>query len=143
MNRSRAGARLLILKTFCIALTLIFGTILFSAGSLAGQGCGSKCCCQSNPNSMSHDAGKQIRVSAGCSGTPVIPCDLESTQELDLPEFTLCATGFNFPRPGGSAVILDQPRSDGRNFSGIVISQPVGQKINSPPIYLQKLSFLI
>jgi hypothetical protein len=144
MNRRRTGATLLILKPFCIALTLVFGIALFTAGSFAGQSCGSKCCCQSNPNSMAHDAGEQLRASMGfCSGTAVIPCDTESAQKLDLPEFTLCSTGFHFSQPAGPAVIFDQSGSDGRNFCPAVIFRPVVLKINSPPIYLQKLSFLI
>jgi hypothetical protein len=93
---------------------------------------------------MAHGAGGQIRASMGCcSGTPVNPCDIESAQKIGLPEFTLCSTGFHIPQPGGPAVIFDLSGSDGRNFSAIVISQPVGLKIISPPIYLQKLSFLI
>ena len=144
MNYRSTGARILILKSFCIALILVFGTAIFTAGSFAGQSCGSICCCQSIPISMAHDAGEQIRAPMGCcSGTPVNPCDIESARKQELQEFTLCSTGFHFFQPGGPAVIFDLSGSDGRNFSAIVISQPVELQIISPPIYLQKLSLLI
>ena len=139
MNNRRAGARLLILKSFCIALILVFGMAIFTAGSFARKSCGSICCCQSIPISMAHGAGEQMRASMGCcSGTPVNPCDIESARKQELQEFTLCSTGFHFSQPGGPAVIFDLPGSEGRNFSTIVFSQPVGLKIISPPIYQMK-----
>jgi hypothetical protein len=144
MNYRRAGARLLIQKSFCIALILVFGMAIFTAGSFAGQSCGSICCCQSIPISMAHNAGEQIRASMGCCArTPVNPCDIGSARKQELQEFTLCSTGFHFSQPGGPAVIFNLSGSEARNFSAIVISQPVGLQIISPPIYLQKLSFLI
>jgi hypothetical protein len=62
---------------------------------------------------------------------------------LNLPEFTLRSSGFNFPQPVGPAVISDPSGNHDLNFTTVTTSRPAGEKANAPPIYLQKLSLLI
>jgi hypothetical protein len=144
MIKSSGYINLPIRKIFSIALTLVFAMTSVAAGSLAGLDCGAKCCCQTNPNSMMHGAGEHIRASKGCcSGSPMIPCDWESSQKSDLPEITLGAAGSNLSHASGTAVISNRSPIDGRNFGGTRFSRPSEKIIKSPPIYLQKLSFLI
>ena len=144
MIKSSGDLNLPIRKIFSIALTLVFVMTSVAAGSLAGLDCGVKCCCQTNPNSMMHGAGEHIRASKGCcSGSPMIPCDWESAQKSALPEITLGVAGFNLSHASGMAVISNRSPVDDRNFGGTRFYRFSGQIIKSPPIYLQKLSFLI
>ena len=94
MNKNAAGIGLLISKAMCVALTLILGASLFAAGAFAQSGCGEKCWCHSSPMDMHHSKGELIPLSAGfCNGDPMIPCDLETGQSSELPEFILCSVG--------------------------------------------------
>jgi hypothetical protein len=135
---------LFISKTICLALALILGTSLFAAGAFAELGCGEKCCCHRDTMDMHHSKGKQITLSAGlCNGNPMIPCDLETGQSTQLPDFVLFSTGTNQPNtvaPTGTNTDFFIDRYDSKS---ICLYQSV--RVNSPsaPIYLQNSSFII
>jgi hypothetical protein len=136
--------RSIMLKAVCTALVLILGGSLFASGIMGSDGCGMKCCCQTGPTHMQPPAEKQMRSPMGCcSGVPLNPCDIQSAKPFDLPEIILAACCEELSNTGGSAVIIsdaaDRMQKPGINF----ISQVLDPKFDSPPIYLQNLSFLI
>ena len=144
MNKKTAGIRLLMLKGFCLALTLILGASLFAAGAFAESGCGEKCCSPSSPMDMHHSKGKLIPLSAGfCNGDPMVPCDLETGQSSELPEFILSAAGGGQPNTVGPAGIATGSPAGKHNFGGYEIYQLLREKSRSAPKYLQNLSLLI
>jgi len=94
MNKNAAGIGLFISKAICVALTLVLGVSLFAGGAIAESHCGKKCCTQSSPMDMHHSKGKTKPSSAGfCNGDPMVPCDLETGQSSELPEFILSSAG--------------------------------------------------
>jgi len=144
MNKKTAGIRLLMLKGFCLALTLILGASLFAAGAFAGSGCGEKCCSPSSPMDMHHSKGELIPLSAGfCSGDPMIPCNLETGQSSGLPEFIPGSVGGNLTYSDGPVDILADSFSNRFNLRSEAPYLLVQGKLQSAPIYLQNVSFLI
>jgi hypothetical protein len=144
MNKMASGTNLLLLKAICIAMCLVFGASLFATGVFADAECKVKCCCQSTPMDQHHNPGKQIRSAMGCcTGSPLIPCDIESGRSFDLPNVILCSVcsdGANFLGPTGN---LSGVLNNWFDFSGNHHHRYAGEKIHSPPLYLQNLIFLI
>jgi hypothetical protein len=144
MNKNAAGIGLFMLKGFCIALTLVLGVSLFAAGASAASGCGKKCCTQSSPMDMHHSKGKLIPLSAGfCNGDPTVPCDLETGQSSELPEFILSSVGGGPPNTVGSTGIATGSLTDKHDLRGNDYIQFVPENSRSAPIYLQNSSILI
>ena len=144
MNKTAIGPRSILLKAVCAVLALILGGSLFAAGVMGSDGCGMKCCCQTGPTHMQPSAERQMRSPMGCcSGVPLRPCDIQSAQPHQLPEITLAACCGGLPCAGGPTGILTDSNDNRRNLGGNSISQVLDPKFNSPPLYLQKLSFLI
>jgi hypothetical protein len=145
MIKKRAGTGSIIWKAMCLALALITGGSLFATGIMASGGCGMKCCCQTGPMGTHPNAERQMRSSMGCcsNGVPLNPCDLQSAQPNDLPEFIPAASGGFHQVPFGPAVILSDSCSDSGSSSGIITLKFTDQKFKTPPLYLQKHEFLI
>ena len=136
--------RSIMLKAVCTALVLILGGSLFADGVMGSEGCGMKCCCQTGPAQMQSSAEKQMRSQVGCcSGVPLNPCDIQSAKPFELPEIILAACCDELSKTCGSAAILSDATDRGQNTGVNSISQIRDPKFNSPPIYLQNLSFLI
>ena len=144
MNKVSANTRSIMLRAVCTALALVLGGSLFAAGALGSDGCGMKCCCQTSPVPMQPAAESQMRSPLGCcSGVPLSPCDLQSALPFDLPEMVLTSCCVDLPLVSGQAVILPDSYFDWLNRGGVFIPQVLSPQFNSPPLYLQKLSFLI
>ena len=145
MNKKAAGIRMLMLKGFCLAMTLILGVSLFIAGALAESVCDKKCCCHSSPMDMHDSKGEElIPLSAGfCSGDPMIPCDLETGQSSGLPEFIPGSVGVNLTYSDGPMDIPAVSFSHRPNLKNKVSYLLVQGELQSAPIYLQNESFLI
>ena len=144
MKKNSASARSIMLKAVCTALVLILGGSLFAAGVMGSVGCGMKCCCQTGPTPMQSSAEKQMRSAIGCcSGVPLSPCNLQSTKPFELPDITLASCCLDLPNAYGPTGILIDSNDNGQNLSGNFLSQVLDPKFNSPPLYLQNLSFLI
>jgi hypothetical protein len=125
-------------------LTLILGTSLFAAGVFAELGCGEKCCCHRSTMDMHHSKGKQIRLSAGfCNGNPMIPCDLETGQSSELPDFILFSVGVDQPNPVAPTGTNTDFVIDRQDSRAIFHYQSVRENCSSAPIYLQNSSFII
>jgi hypothetical protein len=132
------------LKAVCTALVLILGGSLFAAGVMGSEGCGMKCCCQTGPTHIQPSAEKQMRAPMGCcSGVPLSPCDLQSAKPFELPEVILALCCDNLSYTGGASAILTDASDKSQNPDTKFIVQVLDPKFNSPPIYLQNLSFLI
>jgi hypothetical protein len=144
MNKNAAVIGVFMLKAICLALTLVLGVSLFAASAFAGSGCGEKCRCHSRPMDMDHSKGEQIPFSSDfCNGTPMIPCDLESSRASDVPEFILGSAGGNLSTAVGLTGIATDPSTARHDFRGYDFYQHSREKSRSAPIYLQNLSFLI
>jgi len=144
MNKNTAGIGSIMLKGICVALTLVLGVSLFAAGAIAESRCGKKCCTQSSPMDMHHSKGNPKPSSAGfCNGNPMVPCDLETGQSSELPEFILSAAGGGQPNTVGPAGIATGSPTGKHNFGGYEIYQLLREKSRSAPKYLQNLSLLI
>ena len=144
MNKTTIDIRSIMLKAVCTALVFILGGSLFAAGAMGSDGCGMKCCCQTGPTHVQPAAGQQMQSPMGCcSGVPLSPCDIQSGRPFELPEITLTACCDDLSNAGGTAAALTdangRKQSPGANF----IYQVLDPKFNSPPIYLQNLTFLI
>ena len=144
MNKIPTGTRSILLKAVCTALVLILGGSLFAAGVMGSDGCGMKCCCQTGPTHMQSTAEQQIQSPMGCcSGVPLSPCDIQSGRPFELPEIILAACCNDISNAGGSAVIISETSDRRQNSDFNIFSQVLDPKFNSPPIYLQNLTFLI
>ena len=144
MNKNAAGIGFFISKTICLALALVLGVSLFAAGAIADSRCGKKCCAQGSPMDMHHSKGKMKPSPAGsCSGDPMIPCDLETGQSSELPEFILSSAGAGQPNTVGSTGIAAGCLTDKHDFRGNNYHQFVPANSRSAPIYLQNSSILI
>jgi hypothetical protein len=144
MNKRAIGIGSIMLKGICIALTLVLGVSLFAGGAIAESRCGKKCCTQSSPMDMHHSKGKTKPASAGfCNGDPMVPCDLETGQSSELPEFILSSAGGEQLNNGGSTGIAPGSLTDKHDFRGNDYYQFVPENSRSAPIYLQNSSILI
>ena len=144
MNKVLASAKLAMLKAVCTAMVIVLGGGLFAAGAVGAEGCGMKCCCQSGPNHVAPLADKQMRSAIGCcAGVPLNPCDLQSARPFELPEIILASCGDNLPNAGGTSVISIGAVDESDNTGAQFISQVLNPEFNSPPLFLQNLSFLI
>jgi len=144
MNKNATGTGLFKFKVMCVAVTLVLGVSLFAAGAIAESRCGKKCCTQSSPMDMHHSKGKLIPLSAGfCSGDPMIPCNLETGQSSGLPEFIPGSVGGNLTYSDGPADILADSFSNRFNLRSEASYLLVQGELQSAPIYLQNVSFLI
>ncbi len=144
MNKISHSTRSIMLKAVCTAMVLILGGSLFAAGVMGSEGCGMKCCCQTGPTHMQPSAQKQMRAPMGCcSGVPLSPCDLQSAKPFELPEIILASCGDGLFYTGGASVILTDASDKSQNPGAKFIVQALDPKFNSPPLYLQNLSFLI
>ena len=132
------------LKGVCTALILILGGSLFAAGALGADKCGMECCCKTSPIHMQPVTEKQIRSQMGCcSGAPLSPCDLQSANPFELPEFTMASCCWHFPYGTKTSDVVDDSPNTNLNPGGNSISQILDPQFNSPPLYLQQLTFLI
>jgi hypothetical protein len=144
MKKIAIGGGTYTMKTMGIVLTLIFTMSLFAGGLFADTGCGAKCCDQTNPIGMHHTTDEQIESLMNCrSNIPQIPCDLQSNQVVELPEYALAAAGNYFPSTVGLTGVLSDSSIDNNVFNLNCFVQTVWEKSQPPPIYLQKQSFLI
>jgi len=144
MNKNTAGIGSIMLKGICVALTLVLGVSLFAAGAIAESRCGKKCCTQSSPMDMHHSKGNPKPSSAGfCNGNPMVPCDLETGQSSELPEFILSSAGGGQTNTVGSTGIATGSLTDKHDCRGNDYYQFVAENSRSAPIYLQNLSLLI
>jgi len=144
MDKDATGIGLFISKAMCMALALILGTSLFAAGAFAELGCGENCCCHRSTMDMHHSKENRVNLSAGsCNVDPMIPCDLETGQSSELPDFILSSAGGSEPNtdaPTGTNTDLFIDRHDSRSIDH---HQFVREKSQTVPIYLQNSSFLI
>ena len=144
MNKNASGIGLFISKAICVALTLVLGVSLITAGAFAESGCGEQCGCHSSPMDTHHSKGELIPLSAGlCNGDPMLPCDLEAGQSSALPEFILSSVGGNPPNTEGSVGTNADFLTDRRDSIGAYDYQCVRENSKSAPLYLQNSSILI
>jgi hypothetical protein len=144
MLKIHVNIRSIMLKAVCTALVLILGGIMFASGAMGSDGCGMKCCCQTGSNHVQPAAQKHMRSQVGCCpGVPLSPCDIQSAKPFELPEIILASCCDELSLAGGSAAILSDATDRRQNTGLSSISQDLHLKFNSPPLYLQNLSFLI
>jgi hypothetical protein len=144
MNKISTGIRSILLKAVCTTLVLVLGGSLFAGGAMGSGGCGMKCCCQTGPTHLQPAADKQVRSPLGCcSGVPRSPCDIQSAIPIELPEVILASCCDHLSYTGGASAILTDDSDKSQNPDTKFIVQVLDPKFNSPPIYLQNLSFLI
>lgn len=144
MNKKANGTGLFILKAMCIALTLILGTSLFAMGAVTEAGCGEKCRCHRRPMNMDHSMGGTVPLSADlCNGDPLIPCNVESSQTSELPQFISGSVGFNYTPTVGPADLIADSVTNKHDSRSEVSYQFSREQSRSAPIFLQNASFLI
>ena len=144
MNKDGAGIGLFISKATCVALALILGTSLFAAGAHAELDCAENCCCHRSAMDMHHSKEMRVNLSAGfCNGNPMIPCDIETGQSSQLPNFILFSVGANPPNTVVSAGANTDLLIDRHDSSAGYHYQSVRKNSLSAPIYLQNSSFII
>ena len=85
-----------------------------------------------------------IPLSAGfCSRDTMIPCDLETGQSSGLPEFIPGSVGGNLTYSDGPMDIRTDSFSDRSSLKSDASYLLVQVELQSAPIYLQNVSFLI
>ncbi len=131
-------------KAICIAMVLVIGGSLFSAGAMNAADCGGQCCCKVNSMNMQSLADTSMRSMNGCcSGDDVRPCDIQKAKPYELPAMTLsscCIYGFS---ADGNVTTLIGATDIQIKFKGQSFSQDLEPHFRPPPLYLQQLSFLI
>ena len=139
-----ARNRLILLKTICAGLALVLGVGLFGNAAMGSNSCGMKCCCHSGATQMKPSTEMQMRSSMGCcSGASLSPCDMQGAEPVDLPETALASWRPNLTGADGSNVVHTAFIELGQHISNNYPSQTLDPQFNSPPLYIQKLSFLI
>ena len=132
------------MKTMGVVLTLIFTMSLCAGGVFADTNCEAECCRQINPGGMHHSTGEPIKSLGDCrSNVPRIPCDLQSKQAVEFPEYTLASSDGGFPNHVGPMEISSDSSIDDKVVKPNCSVQTVWEKSQPLPIYLQKQSFLI
>ena len=132
------------LKAVCTALVFILGGSLFAAGAMGSDGCGMKCSCQTGPTHVQPAAGQQMQSPMGCcSGVPLSPCDIQSGRPFELPEIILAVCCDDLSNAGGTTAALTDANGRRQSPGADFISHVLDPRFNSPPLYLQNLSFLI
>lgn len=144
MKKIAIGNKKHMMKTMGVVLTLIFTVSLYAGGVFADTNCEAECCRQINPGGMHHTTGEPMKSLGDCrSNVPRIPCDLQSKQAVELPGYTLTSSGGGFLNHVGPMEISTGSSIDDNIFKPNCSVQPVWEKSQPPPIYLQKQSFLI
>ena len=132
------------MKTIGVVLTFIFTVSLYAGGVFADTGCGARCCCQISPGGMHPHTDKLLKsIEDCCSNVPRVPCDLQWKKTVKLPEYTLVSSGGDYPNYVGLMEIFSDSSVNGNVIKPNSSVQPVWVKSKSPPLYLQKQSFLI
>ena len=131
-------------RTVCTVRILVLGAGMFGGAAMGSGGCGTKCCCQAGPSPMKSTGVMQLRSPMGCcSGGTFSPCDLQGAEPVELPEPALTPWRSTPSNADGSTPSLVSMKDTGQHLNKKAISQTQDPKYNSPPLYLQKLSFLI
>ena len=144
MNKMTTGKRSTMRKAVCTVMILLLCAGIFGGAAMGSGGCGIKCCCQTGPSHMKSSAVMQMRSQMGCcSGGILNPCDLQGTEPVELPELVLTPLRENPLNSDDSTPSLPSINDYGQQKNKKTISQTQDAQFNSPPIYLQKLSFLI
>ena len=144
MNKDATGIGLFISKATCLALTLILGMSLFAAGAFAELGCGENCCCHRSTMDMHHSKEMRVNLSADfCNGNPMIPCDIETGQSSQLPNFILFSLDNNQPNTAVSTGTNTNFIIDRHDSRAGYHHQFMRKNSPSTPIYLQNSSFII
>ena len=131
-------------KVIYLALVLVLVANLFAAGALAELGCGEKCCCYRDTMDMHHSKDKQISLSAdSCGGGPMIPCDLETGQSSELPDFILSSVSGIQPNTIAPAIAITDSPIDRHHLNTVGLYQFTPKKSQTASIYLQNASLLI
>ena len=144
MIKNGTGIGLSILKSMCVALTLLLIGSAFAAGAVNDSGCGVRCRCHHNLMNMNHSTGQPIPLSPDlCKGDPMIPCDLESSPASRLPDFIPGSVGVNLKSTTVAADMSVDCETHCPVLSGDAAYQPWRAKPRSAPLYLQNASFLI
>jgi hypothetical protein len=71
------------------------------------------------------------------------PCDLQAAKNIDLPDIALASWRADLPNAGGPVSGVNVSNNGQMEIGDKSLSQALVPKFNSPPLYLQKLSFLI
>jgi hypothetical protein len=144
MNKDATGIGLFISKATCVALTLILVTSLFVAGAYAELGCSENCCCHRSTMDRHHSEEMRVNQSAGfCNGNPMIPCDIETGQSTQLPNFILFSPEASQPNTVVSTGTNIDFLIDRHTSRASYHYQSVRKNYPSAPIYLQNSSFII
>ena len=144
MNKRVHGTRSNMLKGVCTAMIIVLGASLFAAGAMGSDGCGMKCCCQTGPSNIKAQAEIQMRSPMGCcSGLALNPCDLQSARPIKLPEITRSSCCWQISHVDGATITFSELNEPGLNIGSKSLSQLLDPNFNPPPLYIQKLSFLI
>jgi hypothetical protein len=144
MRNYTIGSKSLLLKAVCLAMVIVLGAGMFGAGAMASADCGMTCCCHSDARHMQSSAEMQMRSPMGCcTGTPLKSCDLQSSTPFELPEITMASSNWDLPNAGGSTVVLSGSNDYRQSIGSKTLSQVLDPNFDSPPLYLQKLNFLI
>ena len=144
MKKDATGIGLFISKATCVALTLILGTSLFVAGAYAELGCGESCCCHRSTMDMHHSKEMRVNPSTGfCNGNPMIPCDIETGQSTQPPNFILFSPDASQPNTVVSTGTNTDSLIDRHASKAGYHYQTVCKNSPTAPIYLQNSSFII
>ena len=144
MKKHTAGVGLFVSKAICVALILILGTSLFVAGGYAELGCGENCCCHRSTMDRHHSKEIRVNLSTGfCKGNPMTPCDIETGQSTQLPNFILSSPDASQPKTVVSTGTNTDFLINGHTSRARYHYQSVRKNYPSTPIYLQNSSFII
>ncbi len=131
-------------RAICIAMVIIIGGSLFSAGAMNAADCGMQCCCKVNSMNMQSLADKSMRSMNGCcSGDEVRPCDIQNAKPYELPPMSLAFCYTDVFSADGNAAALTGTTDIQIRYKGQFFSQDLEPNFRPPPLYLQQLSFLI
>jgi hypothetical protein len=131
-------------KILCFALIFIIVTSLYAVGASAGTVCMATCCLQTNSVGMHHTMDEQINPTSNChSGTPSIPCELQSKKTVYIPECTLTTPCKGFPGTIKTIKISSNLRFDNPDVQTYYLVQNVEEKLHSFSIYLRIQSLII
>ena len=131
-------------KILCFCLTMLFSLSFLATSGFSNSECGQMCCCSSKMN-MKHPVIKNTVKLNGdcCAQTPAHSCGITGSNTVELPVCTLHVVRAETNGSSGTAVICSTPIYTGNIGILKYGSQFDESTVQSTPIYLQHLSFLI
>ena len=140
-----AGNKAMVFKVICLGITMVLCGSLFSAGLPAYGTCGIQCCCRTNMGADRHAPAEapEHLSSAHCQDTVERRCCMASTNPMELPDVASAAGSEPAFKLYGFATSANDGTDSLFEAAGETGALSADREFRDPPLYVQKMSFII